>query len=343
MADEFDAELERARTYLELDRLDRARETVVKVLAAEPNHNYALYLLGHVEYRADNDGKAVEILARVVASQPNWTPGLRLYARALDAVRRHRQAVKIAERAVAEDPDDSNNLLLLAELNRFWHPRRALKLVEQVQRMEPENVSALRVRALVCRRLFRFGEARDCLRRAVAEDPNDSAALYHYATNQAEGMRFPTAIRGIFMGAEQRPGAGDVARANLAFVIFRMLVPVQVALLITAIVMLASVEQVPGASNSEPLATWGRVVGAVMLGLIALAVVAMARAVPQGRWPAMWTVCKQSLKFPLSTTIIGVLGIAGAAATGVQTHIALLVLLLFGSSVSGVASLIRWR
>jgi tetratricopeptide (TPR) repeat protein len=104
---EWHREAERA-----LNRRDfrLAHELCLKILAAEPRHADALFLLGMLAAEHRNYGKALEVIDRAIAIEPQKAEYLAHRGRCLLALQRPREAFEAAQSALARQPRDALTL-----------------------------------------------------------------------------------------------------------------------------------------------------------------------------------------------------------------------------------------
>jgi Flp pilus assembly protein TadD len=87
-----------------------AHELCLKVLAAQPDHADALFLLGMIAAEHRNYGKALEVIDRAVALAPRKAEYLAQRGRCLIALSRPREAFEAAHRALQLEPHDALTL-----------------------------------------------------------------------------------------------------------------------------------------------------------------------------------------------------------------------------------------
>ena len=150
MVTEWHKEAERA-----LNRRDYrlAHELCLKILAAEPDHADAWFLLGMLAAEHRNFGKALEVIERAIAIAPQ-------------------KAEYFAHRGRC-----------LIALNR---PREAFESATQALQLEPRDALTLDTIGVVMTRAGAHAEALEPFRRAVARDSRKPA--YHY--NLAASLQF---------------------------------------------------------------------------------------------------------------------------------------------------------
>ena len=142
MVTEWQREAERALNRREF-RL--AHELCLKILAVQPDHADALFLLGMIAAEHRNFGKALEVIDRAIAIEPRKAEYLAHRGRCLVALQRPREAFEAAEKALALAPHDALTL---------------------------DTIGVVMTRAGA------HAEAIEPFRRAVARDANKPA--YHY-------------------------------------------------------------------------------------------------------------------------------------------------------------------
>jgi tetratricopeptide (TPR) repeat protein len=150
-APEIDAWQRDAERALDARDFKRAHELCLKVLAADPAHAAALFLLAMIAAEHGNFGKALEVVDLALARDSTRPEYHAQRGRCLIALHRPRDAFEAAQRALALDP------------------QRALTL---------DTIGVVLTRAGA------HAEALEPFRRAVVRDP--SKAQYHYNLGAAE-------------------------------------------------------------------------------------------------------------------------------------------------------------
>jgi tetratricopeptide (TPR) repeat protein len=87
-----------------------AHELCLKILAADPRHADALFLLGIIAAEHGNYGKALDVIDRAIAIEPHNSEYLAQRGRCLIALQRPREAFEAARGALALDPRDALTL-----------------------------------------------------------------------------------------------------------------------------------------------------------------------------------------------------------------------------------------
>jgi tetratricopeptide (TPR) repeat protein len=118
----LDAQVNEAVEHHRAGRLFEAEEIYRRVLAAEPDHPFALCLLGTVVQAAGEYDQAVDLISRAIAVKPDYMDAYINLGTVLLTAARFEEALASLEQALALDPDSaeahSNKGLALMELDR---------------------------------------------------------------------------------------------------------------------------------------------------------------------------------------------------------------------------------
>ncbi|WP_167471558.1 tetratricopeptide repeat protein [Nocardia arthritidis] len=228
----MNAQVERARTLIELNRPAAARELLATVLAAEPDNAGALAALASAWYQSGDYGQTITSCRSALSALPTYQYAWRLLAfaefqlslRSADDRReqssRRRNAVAAARRAVELGPEDAENLRTLAVVQQFADPREALTLLDDAMELEPENAGIHLLRGAILRRQTSrpdaLAQADTALRKALELDPENARARYNLALTQLASGRRRAGRDGLRKAAELDPELADEVRAQLA-------------------------------------------------------------------------------------------------------------------------------
>ena len=142
------------------------------MLAREPAHADALFLLGMVAASADQFAKATELVERAVAIEPRRAEYHAQHARCLALLQRENEALAAAERALALEPQDALTLDTIGVvLSRLAAHERAVEVFRRAVLAAPENPSFQYNLAASLRFLGRFDQAEDAYEAAIKSAP----------------------------------------------------------------------------------------------------------------------------------------------------------------------------
>lgn len=168
------------------------------VLAAEPRHFEALFLLGTLAGRAGRAEESARILAQAVARHGGSANAHNNLGNALQALRRFDEALASYDRALAVKPDHGdahyNRGIVQAALTRHAD---ALASYDRALALRPEHVDAHANRGLALRELGRHPEAVAAFDRALAQQPAHVGALVNRGLVLREMKRLPEALASL--------------------------------------------------------------------------------------------------------------------------------------------------
>jgi predicted O-linked N-acetylglucosamine transferase (SPINDLY family) len=209
-------------------RMAEAEAVYRSILAREPRHFDALYMLGVIHFQNGFAGEAREVVDRAVELRPKSAQALSLLMAILLALGQGEQALAISDRILAINPDDLDTLynraLLLSRLRRFPEAlaffdkvlarnkgsvdalfergnalvglsryEEAAAAYDKVLRLQPSHIGALTNRGNALLDLRRHEDALDCYDRVLAVHVNDLNALNNRAIALKELGRYEEA------------------------------------------------------------------------------------------------------------------------------------------------------
>lgn len=170
-----------------LDRLAEARTTLDGVLARAPHFTNALIELGHLCRRQNDHRGALTAFEGAAANHPDHV-GMRLeIVRSLRALDRPNEAEIRLDQILAAHPSNLAALIERGHLNRRKGDHlAALKAFQEAAAVDGTHQGIALEIAQTLRTLARDDEAADTLRRLVAANPADAAALAALARQLAD-------------------------------------------------------------------------------------------------------------------------------------------------------------
>lgn len=159
-------EHQRARRHAEAERLYRS------VLAAVPDHGYALYLYGLLQLECERSHEAVAILQQAAAARPGHSATLVNLGRALLADARPAEALLVADRLLAGAPQHAEAAFLRGTaLNALSEPALAVAALQCAIAHDPANAAAFLNLGNACTELDRLDDAERHCREAIRLAP----------------------------------------------------------------------------------------------------------------------------------------------------------------------------
>jgi Flp pilus assembly protein TadD len=175
--------LDEARVAFKQRRLQQAHALCGAVLAGDPAHAEALFLMGRTLQEARNAAGAVELLSRAAALNPAALEPLIYLSRALDEAGRSSEAHRVAIRAangLEHSPAEAASALALdtlgVVLDRVGEHSRAVEAARRATAAEPGQAAFWRNLGWFELHQNGVNAARTAFQRAMALDPNDHAA-----------------------------------------------------------------------------------------------------------------------------------------------------------------------
>jgi predicted O-linked N-acetylglucosamine transferase (SPINDLY family) len=156
-------------------QIPAAIDSYTQVLAFEPDHPYAMHLLGEIAHRAGKNERAVELIERAVARLPTLAEAYNNLGAAYQALGRFGEAEAAYRRAIELKPSlivAGNNLgTVLRAQGNVIEARRQL---ERVLTLEPRSPEACINLGNLLRENGEFVAAEDCYRIVTEESPENA-------------------------------------------------------------------------------------------------------------------------------------------------------------------------
>lgn len=194
----------RATVLLNQGRMDEAEKVIREAIAIDPDDARGYRTLGVLASRADRWELALEAAREMRRLQPENIQLRLIMAEALFRLDRAEEGQAELDAALAERPDDSRPWLMQAQVYRRNNEvEKAVEAFNSAVRIEPRNVSILRMRAEALSALARLDEAEQDLRRAyeLQPTPENALALSRYYQNLAQD---PVKARTLLQEAVER-------------------------------------------------------------------------------------------------------------------------------------------
>jgi tetratricopeptide (TPR) repeat protein len=170
--------MQRAHLLAQSGDLKGAAQLCRAVLAQEPSHFYALFMLGSIQSGFSAFDDAAKHLKRAVELQPHSPEALTSYGNVLLELKRYEEGQAVLNKAIALQPQNTNALIYrglgLAETGRH---EEALKDFDRVLQLDARSVFALHNRANALIALNRHKDARPSVDALLRIAPNYVPAL----------------------------------------------------------------------------------------------------------------------------------------------------------------------
>lgn len=191
-------------------RLPRAERLYRRALELEPNHPYALQMLGVIAHQGGRNEEAVALIAKAVALKPNDVAGHFNLGLALHALGRLEEAVASYEKALALRPrlvEGHYNLgNALRELGRL---EEAAACYRTVAAHQPSFAPAHNNLGTMLAELGRAEEAAASYRRALVLKPDDAQAHNNLGSALADLGRREEAVESYRKALDLKPDYAD--------------------------------------------------------------------------------------------------------------------------------------
>jgi predicted O-linked N-acetylglucosamine transferase (SPINDLY family)/ADP-heptose:LPS heptosyltransferase len=199
-------------------RNDEAEAIARRILAAAPDHDPTLRLLGVLRDEAGDHAAAADLFARLIELSPDDAEAHYNLATAFLALSRHAEAIGHFQRAIALAPDHakafSNLSSALRGAGRFAEAEEAAR---KAVALAPDLITACNNFATALAERGRFDEAIKGFRRAIALKPDFVEGFFNLGKALQGAGRRDEAIVQFRRAIEIRP---DYAEANLAEAFF---------------------------------------------------------------------------------------------------------------------------
>ncbi|MBO0806570.1 MAG: tetratricopeptide repeat protein [Nocardiopsaceae bacterium] len=204
--------LRRAQALADLGRHGDAEPLIAQVLAAEPDNEDALALLGHCLVKQDRFADATDVTDRLLAVNPDNLPGLLRAALMRRSMDRPRDAVPFVRRAVELYPDQPVCLVNLSETLHAATPgsAEALEIAERATAIDPGYAWAFRLAGKIHLATRHYAEAERWTLQALANDPGDWQAVLQLGLARAGLGRFDESREQVRDTLRLRPDPGVI-------------------------------------------------------------------------------------------------------------------------------------
>lgn len=226
-ATDLTASLARGQALIDLGRFAEAASMIRPVLAHDPSNADAACLLAQAELLASNDGSALDAALLAVKLAPERAWSHRLMAISYARIANNEDEIRHAREAVRIDPHDASGYGCLARAlaRKKADLARARQAADECVRLAPDSVDAHLALGFVCQQARDRATAEAALRRALAIDPQNSAAhnnLGRLRLNSSLTQLAPDTLADAASGfatAVRTNPSGRTSRLNLDLVI----------------------------------------------------------------------------------------------------------------------------
>jgi predicted O-linked N-acetylglucosamine transferase (SPINDLY family) len=208
--------LQHAIQHHQAGRAEPARQAYQQVLATDPAHAQALYLLGALEHQQRNFAAAIAHLQRATQLRPDSAPAFYFLGSSLASAGRETEAAPALQQALALKPDWIEARFELAVLlHKLGEMEEAVALYIRVLADEPNHLQALSNLGVAYQSAGRLERAVEVLERAAALAPRSAAVLNNLGNALKNAGRLDEAIR-VLRAALQVDPSSFAAQYSLA-------------------------------------------------------------------------------------------------------------------------------
>ena len=196
-------------------RLDDAEFCLRQVVDGNPEYGKGHEQLGEALLLLGRPGEAIEFFRRAVELDPALDGALLKLGQTLLSLGREAEAKEAMESFVRQKPH-RKRLAEAAELHRSGNYKDAEKIYRSVLTEDPDNVSAMRMLALLAMKLEQYRDAVVLLKQVVKVAPDFRAALLDLGHAQTELHELEDAVGTIERAIALEPTSygAHIARAN---------------------------------------------------------------------------------------------------------------------------------
>lgn len=177
--------IQRASLLIEHRRYDEAMKELRMVLANEPNHPYALALMGVSSTELGKHDEALQFVQQALGQSPDNPYFLYLMGLIYTRKDKLKEAAKFVSSAISFDPQNADYFGLLAMIKleeKDWN--EALAYANRGLQVDPENLGCLNSRSTALLKLDRKEESYETIKEALHNDPRNS----HTHANHGWGL-----------------------------------------------------------------------------------------------------------------------------------------------------------
>lgn len=177
--------IQRASLLIQHRRYEEAMRELQNLLAGEPNHPYALALMGVSSTELGKHDDALKYIQQALGSQPDNPYFLYLMGLVYTRKDKLKEATKFVQSAITFDPHNADYFGLLAMIKldeKEWE--NALTFANRGLQVDPENLVCLNSRSTALLKLDRKEESYQTIKEALHNDPHNS----HTHSNHGWGL-----------------------------------------------------------------------------------------------------------------------------------------------------------
>jgi len=177
--------IQRATLLIQHRRYEEALRELQSILASEPNHPYALALMGVSNTELGKHDEAIKYIQQALGANPDNPYFLYLIGLVYTRKDKLKEATKFVQSAITFDPHNADYFGLLAMIKldeKEWE--HALTFANRGLEVDPENLVCLNSRSTALLKLNRKEESYQTIKEALHNDPHNS----HTHANHGWGL-----------------------------------------------------------------------------------------------------------------------------------------------------------
>jgi tetratricopeptide (TPR) repeat protein len=167
--------IQRATLLIQHRRYEEAMRELQNILASEPNHAYALALMGVSSTELGKHDDALKYIQEALGANPDNPYFLYLMGLVYTRKNKLKEATKFVQSAITFDPHNADYFGLLAMIKldeKEWE--HALTFANRGLEVDPENLVCLNSRSTALLKLNRKEESYQTIKDALHNDPHNS-------------------------------------------------------------------------------------------------------------------------------------------------------------------------
>ena len=162
-----------AEVYFQEKEYAKAKECLVQVLEAHPDHFEAIFLMGLIQQRKGHFQEALTTLEMAVGLKKNSSAAHASLGSLLAAVGQRQQAIKHLNTALKLKPSAPVHFLIGAVYYGAGQNKRAIRHLKQATKLEPQFGEAHYQLGLLCLEMNWLRKAQECFKTAQALNPRE--------------------------------------------------------------------------------------------------------------------------------------------------------------------------
>jgi predicted O-linked N-acetylglucosamine transferase (SPINDLY family) len=189
------SKFDEALTLFQNGQLNKAKDTCLEILKAQPNNFNALHLLGLIAFQTKNYLKSVEIIDRAIQVKPNDADIYNFHAVVLIHLKKFEEAIKSWNCAIKIKPDYAEAYYNRG--NAFFELKKiesAIANYDKAIQIKPDYAEAYNNHGNALRELKKIESAKESYDKAIQIKPDYAEAYYNRGNTFIELKKIESAI-----------------------------------------------------------------------------------------------------------------------------------------------------